>query len=504
MFNRMAELSHRRPTMLSIPGSQGRLCDGWTRREFIRVGGATMLGLSLPAFLKMEALAAANNSKIPATGPGAGKAKHVILLYLQGGPSHIDIWDPKPDAPDNIRGQFKPIATKIAGCFVGEHMPKLAAQLDKCTLVRSVSYTPNGLFNHTAAMYQMLTGYTADKVSPSGQLEPPAPNDFPNAGSQIARLMPPDQPMLPFVMMPRPLQESNIIGKAGTAGFLGKAFDPYYLFPSGDDTNQAKMDAIKVDDLTLRAEVSKVRLQRRATLWKTVNEGMPEVQKAVSGFALDKYYEKGFDLILSGRAREAFDLTKEPATVRDKYGRHTFGQSVLLARRLIEAGTRFVQVNWPSVANGDPNTTAWDTHAANFGPLKDLHCPKLDSALASLLEDLDQRGMLKETIVLAIGEFGRSPRMGVSTSGNSNSPDGRDHWPYCYTAVIAGGGIARGAVYGKSDEHASSPAENPVHPTQFLATIYHSLGISPETIVYNHLNQPRELVQAKVVPGLFA
>ena len=491
--------------MLSIPGIRWKLCDGWSRREFMRVGGATMLGLNLPRILELEALAASHSWEVlPAQGAGAGTAKHVILLYLQGGPSHIDIFDPKPDAPENIRGQFKPIPTKLPGVTIGEHMPKLASVLDKITLIRSVSYTPNGLFNHTAAMYQMLTGYTADRVSPSGQLEPPAPNDFPNVGSQIIRLLPPETPMLPFVMLPRPLQESNVIGKAGTAGFLGRAFDPYTLYPPNADNDQSAMDKIKIDDLTLRQETSKIRLQKRATLWKTVNEGMPEVEKAVSGYALDKYYDKAFELLLSGRAREAFDLTKEPDTMRDQYGRHTFGQSVLLARRLIEAGTRFVQVNWPSVANGDPNTTAWDTHASNFGPLKNLHCPRLDSALSSLITDLDQRGLLKETIVLAIGEFGRSPRMGVSTSGNSNSPDGRDHWPYCYSAVIAGGAIGRGMVYGKSDEHASSPADNPVHPTQLLATIYHALGISPDTIVYNHLNQPRELVQAKIVPGLFA
>jgi len=176
----------------------------------------------------------------------------------------------------------------------------------------------------------------------------------------------------------------------------------------------------------------------------------------------------------------------------------------LLARRLIEAGTRFVQVNWPAVANGDPKVDAFDTHAANFGPLRDLHCPKLDSGLAGLLEDMDERGLLKETLVVAIGEFGRSPRLGVSTSGNGNAPDGRDHWPYCYTALVAGAGVSRGALYGKSDATASSPAENPVHPTQLLATIYHALGIDPHTMVLNHLNQPRELVQAEPVVGLFS
>src|SRR5260221_4583452 len=177
--------------------------------------------------------------------------------------------------------------------------------------------------------------------------------------------------------------------------------------------------------------------------------------------------------------------------------RHTFGQGLLLARRLIEAGTRFVQVNWPAVANGDPNVDAFDTHAANFGPLRNLQCPKLDSGLSALLEDMDQRGLLNDTLVIAIGEFGRSPRLGVSTSGNGNAPDGRDHWPYCYTALTAGAGVRRGALYGKSDATGSSPAENPVHPVQILATVYHALGIDPRTIVLNHLNQPRELVDAR-------
>lgn len=481
--------------MLSIPGKQGRLCDGLTRREFIRVGGAAMLGLSLPQFFALQAKA---NTAVSPSLPqnGFGKAKSVIMLFLQGGPSHIDIWDPKPDAPSNIRGEFRPIKTNVPGIWLSETMPLLAQQMDKATLIRSVSYTPAGLFNHTAAMYQMLTGETPDKVAPSGQLDPPSPADHPNAGSHISKMRPPDVPMLPAVQLPRPMQESNIIGKGGTAGFLGRAYDPYYLF---QDPNQG----IKLDDLTLRPEVPAVRLQRRATLLETINEGMPEIERAVENHALDKYYEKAYDLILSERARKAFDLAQEPDDMRNRYGRHTFGQSVLLARRLIEAGTRFVQVNWASVANGDPNTTAWDTHASNFGPLKNLHCPKLDGALSSLLEDLRQRGLLDETLVLAIGEFGRSPRLGVSTSGNGNAPDGRDHWPYCYTGLIAGAGVRGGQVYGKSDATGSTPLENPVHPREILATVYHTLGIDPQTIVYNHLDQPRELVKGEPILGVF-
>src|SRR5262245_3844020 len=481
--------------MISIPGQPGSTCDGWSRREFLRVGGMGMVGVSLADILRLEANAATAPDSA-AKKSGWGKAKNVIFIFLQGGPSHIDIWDPKPDAPSNVRGEFKPIKTVVPGIWLSETMPLLAKQIDKATLVRSVSYTPAGLFNHTAAHYQMMTGYTPDRVSPSGQLEPPAPNDFPHAGCQIARLKPPEVPMLPFVMLPRPTQESNVIGKGSTAGFLGAAYDPYYFY---QDPNKE----IKLDDLTMRKEVPKERMERRASLLKQVEDSMPEMEKAVANYALDSYYHKAFDLVSSGRARNAFDLTQEPDKLRDQYGRHTFGQGLLLARRLLEAGTRFVQVNWPAVANGDPTVDAWDTHAANFGPLKNLHCPKLDSGLSALLEDMDDRGLLKETIVIAIGEFGRSPRLGVSTSGNGNAPDGRDHWPYCYTSLVAGVGIQRGALYGKSDATASSPAENPVHPIQLLATAYHALGIDPHTIVLNHLNQPRELVQAEPVTALF-
>jgi len=481
--------------MLSIPGKSGSTCDGYSRREFLRVGGAGVLGISLADILQLQAHSAEalDSSKQKA---GWGKAKSVLFVFLQGGPSHIDIWDPKPDAPSNIRGEFKQIKSKVPGIWLSEVMPQLAQQMDKATLIRSVSYTPAGLFNHTAAIYQMMTGYTPDKVSPSGQLEPPAPSDFPHMGCQIAKMKPLEIPMLPFVMLPRALQESNVIGKGGTAGFLGAAYDPYYFY-------QDPAKEIKIDDLAMRHEVSKERMERRETLLKQVDAAMPEIEKAVESYALNSYQQKAFDLILSGRARDAFDLAKETDKTRDRYGRHTFGQGLLLGRRLIEAGTRFVQMNWPAVANGDPKVDAFDTHAANFGPLRDIHCPKLDSGLSALLEDMDQRGLLKETLVIAIGEFGRSPRLGVSTSGNSNSPDGRDHWPYCYTALAAGAGIQRGALYGKSDATASSPTENPVHPTQLLATIYHALGINPKTTIYNHLNQPRELVQADPVTGLF-
>lgn len=489
--------------MLVIPGRPGRdLCDGLTRRELLRVGGSAVFGFSLANVFAAREATAANPEGAVYGGPGFDKAKSVILIYLQGGPSHLDLWDPKDNVPDNVRSVFKPIETKIPGLRFTEILPKLSQVVDKVTMLRAMSYTPNGLFNHTAAIYQMMTGYTADKVSPSGQLEPPSPKDFPHVGSQITRIKPPVVPMLPFVMMPRPLQESNVVGKGGTAGFLGRGYDPYLLYPPGDDMDMTKMDRIKVDDLQLRAEVSPERLERRAKMRETIEKGLPAIDKATAKYDLDKYYGKALGLVISGRARNAFDLGKESPALRETYGKNTFGQSCLLARRLIEAGTRFVEVNWPKVANSDNHS--WDVHVGLSTRMKNQSGPMFDSGVSALINDMDQRGLLKDTLVVVVGEFGRSPQRGVSTSGNQNQDDGRDHWPYCYTALVAGAGVKRGFVYGKSDKTGSAPVENPVHPRELLATIYHSMGINPATIVYNHLNQPRELVQAEAVTAILS
>ncbi|MCE9527418.1 MAG: DUF1501 domain-containing protein [Planctomycetales bacterium] len=490
--------------MLCIPGQPGKdVCDpevGVSRRDILRVGGSAIMGMTLGGMMQLQAKAA--DAPASGSGPGWGKAKRVIMCYLQGGPSHLDLWDPKDGVPDNVKSVFARAQSKVPGMDTTELLPKIGQVTDKLTMIRSMSYTPVGLFNHTAAIYQLHTGYTADKVSPSGQLEPPSPKDYPTFGSNIVRLKPPTVPMLPFVMMPRPLQESNVVNKAGTAGFLGRAYDPYYLFPQpADDMNMALMDKIRVDDLTLRPEVSEARLDRRARLRDMINQGMPEVDKAVARYDLDKYYDSAMNLIMSGRAREAFALNKETDALRDRYGRNTFGQCCLLARRLGEAGTRVVEVIWPKVANSDNHS--WDVHTGLTDRMKKQSAPMLDAGLSTLIADLDERGLLDETLVVALGEFGRSPQRGVSTSGNSNSNDGRDHWPYCYTAIVAGAGIKRGNVYGKSDQTGSAPLETPVHPIELLATIYHAVGINPNTIVYNHLNQPRELVKADPVTKLF-
>ncbi len=490
--------------MLVIPGQPGKdVCDrqlGVTRRDLLRVGGSAMLGLGLGSMLQLRD-AAAKEGPSSGGGPGWNKAKNIILCYLQGGPSHLDLWDPKENVPDNVRSPFKNISTKLPGVQFTELLPKLAKINDRFTVIRSMSYTPKGLFNHTAAIYQMMTGYTTDRVSPSGQLEPPSPKDFPNFGANIIRIKPVDVPMLPFVMLPRPLQESNVIGKAGTAGFLGRAYDPYYLYPSGDDMDMNKMDNIKVDDLQLRPQVYASRLNRRDRLRKLINDGMPDVEKAVRHYKLNEYYDRALTLVTSGRARDAFALNRETNDVRDRYGRNTFGQSCLLSRRLVEAGTRVVELIWPKVANSDNHS--WDVHKGMTNRMRNQSAPMLDAGLSALVTDLEERGLLDETLVIAVGEFGRSPQRGVSTSGNENSADGRDHWPYCYSAFIAGAGIRQGFVYGKSDSTGSAPLENPLHPRELLATIYHAFGIDPSSLMYNHLDQPRVLVKGQPVTRLF-
>jgi uncharacterized protein (DUF1501 family) len=266
--------------------------------------------------------------------------------------------------------------------------------------------------------------------------------------------------------------------------------------------DMTKMDKIKIDDLELRPEVFALRLKRRARMRDAITKAIPDVEKAVAEYNLNEYYARALNLIISGRARDAFDLQHENDETRDLYGRNTFGQSCLLARRLIEAGTRVVEVIWPKVANSDNHS--WDVHQGLTKRMKTQNSPMLDAGLSALIADLDERGLLDETLVVAVGEFGRSPKRGVSTSGNVNTNDGRDHWPYCYTAVIAGAGVKRGFVYGKSDKTASAPIEDPVHPQQLLATIYHSVGLNPRRTVYNHLNQPREMVKADALTGILA
>jgi hypothetical protein len=475
--------------MLSILGRPGRLCDGPSRRELLTVGSLSLIGLGLPHVLRAEMHPAGARP----SGNGLGGARSVILLYLQGSPSHIDLWDPKPDAPAEIRGEFKAIRTAVPGMVLGEVLPRLARHADKYALVRSIGVKPRGLANHGAAIYMLLTGYDPSNFSPTGLAVPPTREDLPAIGAVCARYRPATPGALGYVAVGGAVKEGSVTGLAQSAGLLGSAFDP---FPMYDDPTQP----INVETFALPPDVTLGRLRGRIDLRAAV------AGRGVGPRDFDGHFDKAFSLVSSGQAVRAFRLEEEPAPVRERYGLTKFGQSCLLARRLIEAGTRFVQVTWPARSDDEPAPGpdgSWDTHRNNFPMLREHRCPVFDRAAAALLDDLAQRGLLESTLVWMIGEFGRSPKLGAPTTNNVG-PGGRDHWPSCYTCLMAGGGVRGGQVYGQSDRYGAYPQDRPVHPYDLIATVYHALGIDANTEYRDTQNRPRRLVEhGSPVLGLF-
>jgi hypothetical protein len=488
--------------MLSLRGNAGRLCDGPSRRELLTVGTIGLLGLSLPDVLRRRASARPGPAATPRSA-GFARAQSLIFLYLQGSPSHIDLWDPKPDAPAEFRGEFQPIATTVPGMAVSEVLPMLARQAHRFTLVRSLGVRPRGLTNHGAAIYMLMTGYDPSNFSPTGLAVPPSREDLPSVGSLVTRYRPPDRGALGYVALGGPVREGAVTGVGQFAGVLGGAFNPYQMY---DDPTQP----LHVESLSLTPDVTLGRLQARIELRSRLGgptpRGNPIAGKTGAAEDFDGYYQQAFSLLESAHAAHGFRLDLEPAPMRDRYGATKFAQSCLLARRLIERGSRFVQVNWPAGSDTEPAAGpdgSWDTHRNNFPMLRDWRCPVFDRAVSALLEDLAGRGMLDTTLVVAIGEFGRSPRIGAPTTNNVG-PGGRDHWPSCYTCLLAGGGIPGGQVYGASDRYGAFPERQPVHPYDLLATLYHALGIDLATEYRDHLQRPRRLVEhGDAITGLF-
>ncbi|WP_406694955.1 DUF1501 domain-containing protein [Singulisphaera sp. Ch08] len=474
--------------MLSILDRPGRLCDGWSRRELLQIGTLGLFGLGLPQLLKGEERARAKRGgepgRVPDGSRGFGRAKSVILLYLQGAPSHIDLWDPKPDAPSSIRGEFRPIATSAPGVFLGEVLPRLARHADKFALIRSLGFNPKGLANHGAAIYTVLTGHDPTNFTPTGLAVPPSRDDLPSVGSSVAKFRPSDAGALSYVALCGPVKENVFIGVAQSAGLLGNAFDPYTMYddPTGP---------LRAAEFTLPPEMTLGRLRARLDL-----RAAARASDDLGPIDFETFYTRAFSLIESARADRAFRLDQEAASTRAEYGPTRFGQSCLVARRLVESGARFVQVTWPARSDDEPAAGpdgSWDTHRNNFPMLREHRCPVFDQSAAALLADLAARGLLDETLVVAIGEFGRSPRIGASTTMNVG-PGGRDHWPHCYSALVAGGGIQGGQVHGESDKHGAFPKANPVHPFDLIATLYHALGINPALRFQDVQNRPRRLV----------
>jgi hypothetical protein len=448
-----------------------------TRRHLLQVGGIGLLGLHVPGVLQSAERTAGRKPR----------AKAVILLHQYGGPSHHDTLDMKPAAPDMVRGEFKPIATKVLGISICERLPRLAQVADKFTLVRSLYHD---MKNHNSAGYYSLTGH----APPSDDQRLRDSRDlFPAYGSVVDLLAPAKAGVPTFVSYPYVLRDGSIT-PGQHASFLGKAHDPFFL---SQDPNSPDF---RLPELSLPANLSLDRLENRREVQRLIDRQSELLEFSARARGIDAIYEKALTMLTAPRVKKAFDLSEEPTGLRDRYGRTTYGQGCLLARRLVEAGARFINVYFAATIGGQGNTGGWDTHGFNNKPmypiLKNYLLPLTDQTVPTLLEDLDARGLLDDTLVVWMGEFGRSPRI--------TSMAGRDHWPKCYTALLAGGGVRRGFVYGSSDKVGAYPATDPVRPDDLAATMFHLLGIDPHHEVHDALNRPLPIAQGQPITGVLA
>ncbi len=452
------------------------------RRELLRAGSLGLLGLGLTDLLR---------ARDAAPVARAGKARACILLFMWGGPAQQDTWDPKPDAPAEYRGEFRPIATRTPGLYVCEHLPRLARHTDKLALLRAMTHPD---VDHTTATHYLLTGRGVPRRGA------PREEDWPTYGSVLSWLGRGRGPLPPFVSMmpvvpdgaPRFVEESH----GQDAGWLGPVHHPLRL--NADPSKPG----YQVADFSLHADVSAARADGRRRLLGDLDCQRRGLERQLEVAALDASYQRAFALLASRGTADAFDLTREPLAVRERYGLNTHGQAVLQARRLVEAGVPLVTVFWQN--DGLTNVSVyWDTHSRNFIDLKTRLCPPADQAFSALLEDLDQRALLDETLVLWTGEMGRTPRVGQSVVGGAGAGrDGRDHWPHVFTAVLAGGGVRGGVVHGASDRHAAYPASDATPPEDLAATVYHCLGVDPRTQLRDRLGRPLTLCEGSPVAAI--
>jgi uncharacterized protein (DUF1501 family) len=446
-----------------------------SRRSLLRVGGASLFGLSFPQFLAAAGTPAA---KLKAT------AKAIIFLHQWGGPGQQETFDPKPDAPDNVRGWYGATKTKLPGVIFGERIPKIAALADKLTVVRCMQHT---MKNHNSAGYYSLTGVAppTDDQRLRDSLEL-----FPAYGSIVDKLAPAPKGVATFVAYPHVIADGSIT-PGQHASFLGKGHSPLFV---NQDPNRADF---KLPELTLPENLSVERLENRKDILKLIDDQSDLLETSLVAQGLDESYQKAVAMLTSPRFKQAFDLTREPAAVRDAYGRTTYGQGCLLARRAVEAGAKFVNVYFSRSIGGKGG--GWDYHGFNkesvTGRLDEL-LPMADQTLPALITDLEARGMLDDTLVVWVGEFGRTPK--ISSNG------GRDHWPQCYCAVLVGGGMKKGFVYGASDKIGAYATVGQVRPEDLAATMFEALGIDPETEIRDKLNRPLPVARGKPVRELFA
>ncbi len=472
-------------SMLRFLGRAQRACDGFTRREMLYAGGLAALGLALPDVLKHTAASTQARSV-----PGFGRAKACLLVYLFGGPSQLDTFDLKPRAPSHFRGEFRPIPTNVSGIHICEHLARLAGQTDKYCLIRSMQHEHP---RHGWGLYYMLTGHRHNRPDLDA---PPTPDDYPGLGALVSKFAPKQHGLPTAVTLPRWNRFLDLPNDyAGEkAGLLGSAHDPWLVRAQGEG------QSFRLDDLALPVDVPVGRLSERRQLLSTVDRQI--AQWGERGQTHDALHAQAYDLLSSRAVRRAFDLAQEPDRLRDQYGRQPFGQGLLLARRLIEAGTTLVQVNWHNDGS-DVKSPFWDTHKDNFNTLKNRLLPPADIGLSTLLQDLHARGLLASTLVLVMGEFGRTPRIGQVIMNAATDGSGRDHWPHAYTVLAAGAGVPGGTVYGASDERAAYVKDAPVSPPDLQATVLHLLGIGPSTVILDRQGRPHRASDGQVVAGLF-
>jgi hypothetical protein len=454
--------------MLLVGSQRQRTCQGSTRRAFLQAGACSVLGLSLADLLRVQA----------ASGGLAGSARSVILLWLWGGPSHLDTWDPKPGAPLEFRGPYSPIATRQVGVRICELLPRMATLLDRCALIRSMHSTSN---DHGVAGTIGLTGSSAGAVDLGGKSLGGAAR--PAVGSVVARAKGFRGTLPPFMVIGGRLHQGKkaIIGEGG--GPLGALYDPFRL--EYDPASGPKVPALQ-----LPPGLTPDRLGDRQRLVKAFDQLQRHADLLRAGHALDEYRNQAFTMLTAPAAMKIFDLAQEPERIHESYGRTRFGQSCILARRLVEKGVPFVQVNWSDHVEPeeDAGDGGWDNHTRHFQIFQDRQAPWFDQALSALLTDLAQRGLLDKTLVVAVGEFGRTPKV--------NQHAGRDHWEHCYSALLAGGGVAGGRVIGSSDARGEKPIDHPVSPADLAATVYHAVGITSEQAQTLGLNITGQVIEA--------
>jgi hypothetical protein len=467
--------------MLSMLGySTLRTCQGISRRELLQVGGLGFLGLMLPELLHGRARATTSPQARSST---FGKAKSCLIVFLNGGPSHHDTFDMKPDAPAEIRGEFNPIDSNVSGIRVCEHLPFLAKQADKYSVVRSLSHPDT---NHPSGVYMMVTGHPYHKGIGSGLSENISREDHPHIGSQLTAVEGKrHRPVPPFVTLPDYIAVNGPVRAGQHGGFLGSKYDP---FVARGNPNEADY---QLTDLAMVPNVAADRLQDRKALLQSVNQQRAQLDQHIATRSLDNFYEKAYGLLSSGITKQAFDINAEPDRVRERYGRNQFGQSILLGRRLVEAGVRLVHVNWIRILE-----QGWDTHNDNFNALKNKLLPPCDQGFSALLEDMHASGLLQETLVILMGEFGRSPKI---TPANA----GREHWPFVFTILLAGAGIPGGRLYGSSDKQGAYPLDHRITPGELAATIFHALGIDPHSQVTTMLERPWQICDDNPVLDLW-